>query len=418
MCRVRNTHNTAPWTTAYVCITIDESCLDENGRFVDKPMTVRMVQWQPFCVMKPFDPKTPVCAACKRTNRTRSFCRERHKHRQLPWCTVYVLLSTLEVADPSTVVAGASQKLEEEDDANGETKPEAESPVIVVAEEQQNDTKLKIEFPGADTGTGTGIGASETDTINSDPGNHGDDINDINENRTFLAKVSSRSTTIHWLELAEYDSSEAAPFPGSMPVDAPQAYHVAMSQIPSHAIDPNLAPPQQYYQPNMNYAAQQHQNALKSRQQYFFQLQQQQQQQHQQYALPPGAPQGHWQQAPYPISVPVQVQGDPIAASGATAGEAAAAQQRRGLPGSPDEMQHPFPHHPPQHWAAMYYQGPPPPPPLQYQPPPQDGAIQTVSEGEIEALDVAESQNERFHTPPESTNGDTDSPDDKRQRVV
>ena len=35
----------------------------------------------------------------------------RHKHRKLPWCTVYVLLSTQESADPSTIVAEPSRKI-------------------------------------------------------------------------------------------------------------------------------------------------------------------------------------------------------------------------------------------------------------------------------------------------------------------
>ena len=76
---------------------------------MDKPLTLRMVQWQPFAVKQDFSPKTPVCSACKRTNRTKNFCRERHKHRHLPWCTVYVLLSALDNADPNTVVVGSSK---------------------------------------------------------------------------------------------------------------------------------------------------------------------------------------------------------------------------------------------------------------------------------------------------------------------
>jgi hypothetical protein len=375
-----------------MCITIDDSCLDEDGRFVDKPMTVRMVQWQPYCVTKPFDPKTPVCAACKRTNRTRSFCRERHKHRQLPWCSVYVLLSTLDAADPSTVVAGASQKVGDEV-TNGEGK--SESPSI-------ESKAVKAEEASA----------AGSDTIASDAGDPGDDINEIAESRTFLAKVSCRSTSIHWLEMAEYDSSEAAPFPGSMPVDA-QQYHVAMAQMPPHPMDPNQPPPPQYYQPNMNYAAQQHQNALKSRQQqYFFQMQQQ----HQPYPPPPGppgAPQGHWPQAPYAMVPPGQ--GEPNSA-GVTAGEAAAAQHRQGHPGSPDDgqQQQQFQH---SHWAAMYYQSPPG---LHYSAPPQDGnGQQSVMQGGIEAIGPDEGRQDHYHTPPESANGDTeDAPDEKRQRLV
>ena len=58
-CRVRSVHTTEPWTTAYICVTLDESCTDPEGKYVDKPLTVRMVQWQPYCVKNEFDPKTP-----------------------------------------------------------------------------------------------------------------------------------------------------------------------------------------------------------------------------------------------------------------------------------------------------------------------------------------------------------------------
>jgi hypothetical protein len=374
---VRNTHSTPPWTTAYICITIDDSCLDENGGFVDKPMTVRMVQWQPYCVTKPFDPKTPVCAACKRTNRTRSFCRERHKHRQLPWCSVYVLLSALDAADPSTVVAGASQKLVDEA-ANGESKTEPEGEAAVV---------IKSEEPPT--------GSSET--ITSDPDDRGDDINEIAESRTFLAKVSCRSISIHWLEMAEYDVSESVPFAGTSAIEI--GYPIGIPGMPPHILDPSHPMPT-YYQQNMNYAAQQHQMELKSRQQYFFQMNQHQYPPHGAPAMQPN----HWQQAlPYPMAGP-SGQGESMS-SGVSAGEAAAAKQR-------DSGQH---HAPPlqQHWASMYYQAPPHG--MMYTNLPLDVNGHPVAQGGTETGNAEE----EFHTPPESSNGDGDDhkPDEKRQRI-
>lgn len=102
MCRVRNSHTEEPWSTAFICITLDMTCTDSTtGKYVDKPFQVRMNPWQPFCVKQPFDAKTPVCAGCKKTNRTRSFCRERHQHRQLPWCTVYVTLTAVDNSIPA-----------------------------------------------------------------------------------------------------------------------------------------------------------------------------------------------------------------------------------------------------------------------------------------------------------------------------
>eukprot|EP00339_Tiarina_fusa_P010461 CAMPEP_0117021444 /NCGR_PEP_ID=MMETSP0472-20121206/16171_1 /TAXON_ID=693140 ORGANISM="Tiarina fusus, Strain LIS" /NCGR_SAMPLE_ID=MMETSP0472 /ASSEMBLY_ACC=CAM_ASM_000603 /LENGTH=251 /DNA_ID=CAMNT_0004726913 /DNA_START=104 /DNA_END=856 /DNA_ORIENTATION=+ len=188
MCRVRNTHTTAPWTTAYICLTLDDSCLDENGKYVDKPLTVRMVQWQPFCVREPFDPKTPVCAACKRTNRTRSFCRERHKHRQLPWCTVYVLLT-----GPSKPVDEEESPKKEDDGAiasvDAELKAEPLSPNPAQDENSASGSKNSESLDGISENIKpeegkTGSGDSED----------GDDINDVAESRTFLAKVCCKAT--------------------------------------------------------------------------------------------------------------------------------------------------------------------------------------------------------------------------------
>ena len=225
MCRVRNAHTSAPWTTAFICLTLDDSCTDSNGKYVDKPLTVRMVQWQPFCVKESFDHKTPVCAACKKTNRTRSFCRERHKHRQLPWCTVYVLLSALDTADPQTVVAGASKPIEEsaKEDSNTETNG---------ASETKNTTEAQDGTTPSEANTTESKEGEKTKTAKKSSGEEGDDINDIAESRTFLAKVSCKSTTIHWLELTEAEGTESNPMAVSHPEQGWPMTAPMMPQVP------------------------------------------------------------------------------------------------------------------------------------------------------------------------------------------
>jgi hypothetical protein len=347
-------------------------------------MTVRMVQWQPYCVTKPFDSKTPVCAACKRTNRTRSFCRERHKHRQLPWCSVYVLLSTLDAADPSTVVAGASQKVTDEE-INGEAK------IDVVGDESAT-IKLEDDVPRS------------SDTISSDPNDLGDDINDIAESRTFLAKVSCRSTSIHWLEMAEFDISETVPFAGVAPADV--GYPMVMGGMPPHMMDPNQAPPMtSYYQPNMSYAAQQHQNDLKSRQQYFFQMQQHQYHPHPSPGMQP--PPGHWQQPmPYPMMGPPGQLGEP-GMSGVSAGEAAK-QRAAGhhVPAPlPQQIQQQ------QHWGMYYPHG------MMFPNPPIDSNGQPIDN---QGGSTDSDNRDEFQNPSEGTandDGDEKEPDEKRPRI-
>lgn len=239
MCRVRNGHTDKPWSTAYICITLDDSCTDPvTKKYVDAPLTVRMVQWQPYCIKKPFDGKTPVCAACKKTNRTRSFCRERHQHRQLPWCTVYVILSAVESTDPNTVVAAPSRRVSctVVDDATdkakegGEGAGEIKAMVIksdpeqgnITKNEQSDSTPAKTSDENTPSAEGTGTAGIEGKANGKSPkgknesSNDTDDINDIDEtSRTFLAKVSCYSSSIHWLELTEYDAASHAAAAGS-----------------------------------------------------------------------------------------------------------------------------------------------------------------------------------------------------------
>ena len=92
-CRVSNGHTCAPWSTAYVCITLDETCTDEAGRYVEDVLVAEMAPWKAYDMVHAIDLGTPVCASCKKINHARKFCRERHRHRQLPWSTVYVTLS-------------------------------------------------------------------------------------------------------------------------------------------------------------------------------------------------------------------------------------------------------------------------------------------------------------------------------------
>lgn len=221
MCRVRNQHTRPPWTTAYICMTLDASCTDEDGKYVDKPFVVRMVQWRPYNVMEDFPPnsKTPVCATCKKTNRTRSFCRDRHKHRKLPWCTVYVMLSTQESADPSTVVAAPSRKIDtakHTDEENNQVKINSSSPSSKVKAKESATTtqtdKHQLSESTTEEVNEQSTTAAKTKTSASDVPKRrstmgGDDINDIPESRTMLIQINDEETTISWLRLSLEDES-------------------------------------------------------------------------------------------------------------------------------------------------------------------------------------------------------------------
>jgi hypothetical protein len=259
MCRVRNQHTAAPWCPSFICMTLDESCIDEDGNYVDKPFVVRMVQWQPFFVKEDFGPKskTPVCATCKKTNRTRSFCRDRHKHRMLPWCTVYVLLSTHESADPSTVVAAPSIPVEAKITAIDSAATNVDNNEKTNASDHNTiQNEFSIESPGgeglSENGNPSDDNKKQSSTkervdINDipevSPSEHGkqssstkegNNINNIPESRTMLIKVSDKETTISWLGLSHEDDIAAK---GAWQPPPPQYQH-QQQFLPKYSLTP------------------------------------------------------------------------------------------------------------------------------------------------------------------------------------
>jgi len=244
MCRVKNGHTSEPWTTAFICITLHESCLDEHGKYVDRPLTVRMMPWQPYCVKKPFDSKTPVCSACKKTNRTRGFCRERHKHRHLPWCTVYVMLSAVDQTDPESIVAPPSHPSDSSSKSDWEsgfftTHENIESSVCKQEKGHTSMRSFDSKGDGDEINSDGDLNEHTRKPIDQsdDPDpkareiekdeptlkrkhkkpkynakqDEGDDIHIVDQTyRTFLAKISCHASSIHWLEMVDHDACAAA----------------------------------------------------------------------------------------------------------------------------------------------------------------------------------------------------------------
>lgn len=104
LCRIRDCHDDLPWNTTYICVTLDESCFTRNSngdlQLVDEDSMQYVATSlpdppMPYCAKKGHigGAKSPICMACRNKNYTRHHCREKQKHRQLPWGTVYVLLS-------------------------------------------------------------------------------------------------------------------------------------------------------------------------------------------------------------------------------------------------------------------------------------------------------------------------------------
>ncbi|CAJ1945637.1 unnamed protein product [Cylindrotheca closterium] len=424
MCRVRNGHTAAPWTTAFICMTLDDSCTDAHGKYVDKPFTVRMVPWQPYCVKEPFDPKTPVCAGCKRTNRTRSFCRERHRHRQLPWCTVYCVLSAVDTVDANTIVAAPSRPVEE----SSKSENDKDSPV---KEDESKEASSPANGETESKSDSTKEGDENTKPAEKGSSGEGDDIHQIPDSRTFLAKVSCKSISIHWLELAESDGTDVGVIPNMHQHVDPNAYAMGPGG-PGMPMPPDPNHPPYYHHPNMY--AQQHPHSLKNQQQYFFPMQRHpspyatswpphhyQQHPHilhgQQLASPPGAP-----------PPPPPPQGEGSSPPLVTAGEAAAQQLKRNREDDRGQspMHHPppgHPHGPPpgphgqqQQWMLyqQMYQSALPPMSHASAYPPQIGRHMPPPEGGPPMMHPPDNPYNRPQSPP---NGKEHEADPKRQRL-
>lgn len=220
------------------------------------------------------------------------------------------MLSALDSTDPNTVVAGASKKLE---DKEGEEKSDAgEDGKEEKAEEEQSPEDKIAAMKEAAKLAATADESSQNDesvgVIDNDF-EETDDINEIPDSRTFLVRVSSRGMAIHWLDLGEYDPSDAVTAMGFLAPEVVARQNAVVMEPP--------AP--QYYTQGMSFAGPPMQPMVPPQaQQYYYQMPGGQPQQ-QQYS----APQQQW---------PVQYAQQPIAAPGTvpvTAGEAAAQQQKQ-----------------------------------------------------------------------------------------
>lgn len=241
MCRIRHGHTSLPWTTAYMCITVDKSCTDKDNKFVNgASFATRPSPPKPYCVKAgQFDLSTmPVCSECKQKNYTRSYCREKLKHLHLPWSTVYSLLTSTAyqagkqtyVAQKSGGVAARTRPAEssspstnsdiDSEKRSGDSKdtPKSSTPEQLpkgtkrdaeeVAEEKEQSEQSaakrqkKVEARESNQSDSSVSPAKETEKS--------DDINDISESRTFLVKISSRSCVMRWVDLDKNFAPDAA----------------------------------------------------------------------------------------------------------------------------------------------------------------------------------------------------------------
>lgn len=196
LCRTRDGHTDLPWTKTFICITFEESCFDSDGNIRDNKISAKALSTpQPYCYKKDIDSATPICACCKEKNYTRQYCREKLKHRQLPWGTVYVSLSIDRKGSKKIAKEGSSTRRTSKEGVSPGLKREAISDGVI---SPQSKKSRKIEED--DT-----VAKSSTDgaTIKEEHEEDKDNNNiftKIDDSRTFLAVVSSQSCKYEWLD--------------------------------------------------------------------------------------------------------------------------------------------------------------------------------------------------------------------------
>ncbi len=141
ICRIKFGHTDVPWTNTFICITLEDSCVNsEDGTYVTgNDVKLNAVVLPPplptsiplsdetnqkctpmYTVNTCLDGTAPVCMACKQSNRTKAYCRKKMRHKELPWNTLFVLLKLQrQRADAADGVVGGVSNERDGDGAIG-----------------------------------------------------------------------------------------------------------------------------------------------------------------------------------------------------------------------------------------------------------------------------------------------------------
>ena len=194
LCRIRDGHTDTPWNISYLCVTLDDSCFardskgnlclleDDSMQFVARSLPGPPM---PYCAKKGHigGAKAPICMACKDKNYTRHHCREKQKHQQLPWGTVYVLLS----ATPCTSENSFARNIGNCTHDSGPNKRLA-SDISVSSDcsSGQEDGSSSKKMKGDECSTTT----SDTSTPTEEEVVVSDDIRKVESTRAFLMTIN------------------------------------------------------------------------------------------------------------------------------------------------------------------------------------------------------------------------------------
>lgn len=197
LCRIRDGHTDIPWNTTYVCITLDESCFSRNASGDMRLKDEDSFQFNARSITGPPMPyrtkagtlggtKAPICMTCKDKNYTRHHCREKQQHQQLPWNTIYVMLS----AAPTGYGNGGFPV----EDDNRQIGSKRSSSSL-----SSCDDRLPKKMKSEDSSDTKSL-ASEAN-VDNEQDNEDEDIHSVQTSRAFLLVVGKENCKFQWLEI-------------------------------------------------------------------------------------------------------------------------------------------------------------------------------------------------------------------------
>jgi hypothetical protein len=233
-CRARDCHTALPWCDTFVCISLDNSCTGSDGKLLDEPFVVKVVAPIAFNLKGDVNLLTPACAACREKNYTRAHCRQKKRHRQLPWNTIHIICSLSSATirkrgDPvspppcskrSKNITGASDYVEstmdsfnakrkkssavssaiEEDSITELVQPEKEVLYPKTNKKQKGANVNHIKESGVDYIEGDNL-EGEGDNLEELKAIEAAKLDSIPRSRTFLVTISTKLHRVEWLDI-------------------------------------------------------------------------------------------------------------------------------------------------------------------------------------------------------------------------
>jgi len=181
-------------------MTLDDTCITDDGKLISGPFSAKPLPVQPLCYQTDINRTSPICSTCRHKSYTRTYCRNLKSHKQLPWSTVYVQLSS----DPNGVVEDQKEPSREGkskrakvtvQDQEGDKQDDHKTQDLHTDTTKTDSDTVAVEGPkqGADTTAGNNKSVGGEMFVESA---ENIDLENIGENRTLLATVSSKGITL------------------------------------------------------------------------------------------------------------------------------------------------------------------------------------------------------------------------------